>query len=153
MSPQSEPASYSYEPLDSTKRQIRLIKLLPQVQGAWQTTIDCSIFHANLDDYGTTYETLSYVWGSESKPYKIRIDEGHSLSVTSNLFSALLHLRQTDAPRTLWIDAMCIDQDSFREREQQISIMRDIGVGARMKSTQNCLHGSKAIRQMWSYSI
>ena len=126
MSPQSEPASYSYEPLDSTKRQIRLIKLLPQVQGAWQTTIDCSIFHANLDDYGTTYETLSYVWGSESKPYKIRIDEGHSLSVTSNLFSALLHLRQTDAPRTLWIDAMCIDQDSFREREQQISIMRDI---------------------------
>ena len=118
---------YRYEPLDPTRRQIRLIRLLTEQAIAWQTTIDCEIFHADLDE-NPEYEALSYVWGSETRPYNIRVN-GHSLGVTLNLFSALSHLR-TAEPRVLWVDAICINQESHSERGQQVAIMRDIFAGA-----------------------
>jgi hypothetical protein len=46
--------------------------------------------------------------------------------VTSNLRAALLNLRKTDRPFTIWVDAVCIDQDNVSERNQQVSIMGDI---------------------------
>lgn len=41
---------FAYESLDPEKSEIRLIRLLPEDPTAWQTTIDCEIFHANLTD-------------------------------------------------------------------------------------------------------
>ena len=43
-----------------------------------------------------------------------------------NLRCALLNLRLLDKPRTLWIDAICIDQANIPERNQQVSIMAQI---------------------------
>ena len=118
-------ATYCYRPLGSSRRQIRLVELSPQAHTAWQTTLDCSIIETDLDNGHIEYEALSYVWGSDNKPYQIRVD-GYALHVTSNLFSSLLHLRSDKEHRVLWIDAICINQACTEEREQQVSIMRDI---------------------------
>ncbi|POS70143.1 hypothetical protein DHEL01_v211464 [Diaporthe helianthi] len=36
------------------------------------------------------------------------------------------HLRYPQKPRKLWIDAICIDQESLEEREEQVAIMSRI---------------------------
>jgi hypothetical protein len=48
------------------------------------------------------------------------------LSVTKNLAIALRHLRLRDAPRTLWIDAICIDQQNIAEKGEQVAKMAQI---------------------------
>jgi len=57
------------------------------------------------------------------------------LSVWQNLFRALCRLRQTATePRTLWIDALCINHSDVSERENQVKLMRDI-----YTRTRNCI--------------
>jgi len=55
----------------------------------------------------------------------VRIDD-QTMLVGANLHSALLNLRYEDRERILWIDAICIDQTSPTERNQQVTIMGDI---------------------------
>jgi hypothetical protein len=51
---------FSYQPLDSPRREFRLLRLLPSQN--FSTQIQCELFHAPL--YGSpAYEALSYVWG------------------------------------------------------------------------------------------
>lgn len=76
------------------------------------------------------YEALSYTWGS-TKSHKaiftFHSDGGHrKLLVTKNLALALRHLRTTTAPRTLWIDAICINQEDIKERSAQVKRMASI---------------------------
>jgi hypothetical protein len=51
---------------------------------------------------------------------------GQRLDVTVNCALALQHLRHEKQPRTLWVDAICIDQTDTEERSQQVSIMGDV---------------------------
>lgn len=70
-----------------------------------------------------SYEALSYAWGSTQKNETIFLNTGKTtrqLPVTTNLFIALRHLRYRDRPRTLWVDAVCIDQENRLERGQQV---------------------------------
>ena len=78
------------------------------------------------------YEALSYVWGdpkSDDVLY-LRDSEGAAITskilVTSNLSSALRHLRHTLEPRLLWVDAICIDQDNETEKNRQVLRIPDI---------------------------
>jgi hypothetical protein len=80
------------------------------------------------------FEALSYVWGSQFGTEPLVCD-GKQLLVTPNCKSALRHLRRGDAPRTLWVDAICIDQEnakqSVEERNAQVAMMGDIYAKAR----------------------
>jgi len=49
-----------------------------------------------------------------------------SVPVTANLHEALVHLRDVYPGITIWIDALCIDQDSLRERGHQVAQMKEI---------------------------
>ncbi|WYZ36049.1 hypothetical protein EsH8_X_000696 [Colletotrichum jinshuiense] len=71
------------------------------------------------------YEAISYVWGDKS-PAKIVEVDGADVQVTSNLFDVLLNIRRQDSVRTVWIDALCINQEDLGERCDQISIMGHI---------------------------
>lgn len=51
---------------------------------------------------------------------------GEGFLVTSNLYSALLHLRDPQSDMTLWIDAICINQKNDREKKVQIEKMGEI---------------------------
>ena len=71
------------------------------------------------------YEALSYTWGSEQKSHSI-VCAGHSLPVTKNLYEALKRLRDREHRRTIWVDAICIDQENNREKVQYVRMMKDI---------------------------
>lgn len=107
--------------LAQAKASIRLLELLP---GQLEDSLQCTLRAYDLA-HAPTYEALSYCWGPASSLLPITID-GDSLMVTPNLRSALRHLRRTDYARTLWIDAICINQDDVEERGAQVAIMADI---------------------------
>ena len=46
--------------------------------------------------------------------------------ITYNLYSALRELRSSNHDRTLWVDAMCINQGDNAEKNTQVRLMRNI---------------------------
>lgn len=73
------------------------------------------------------YEALSYAWGDTAKTYEITCrNNSSSLRVTLNCYNALRSLRLPGKTRTLWIDAICIDQEDLDERRAQVAIMQSI---------------------------
>ncbi|KAK3680577.1 hypothetical protein LTR37_021154 [Vermiconidia calcicola] len=114
--------AYRYAPLDNSSRQIRLLSLEPA--HGLSTDIYGSLSTANFRDDATVYGALSYTWFDNRKTHLITID-GRSLPITANLHGVLLRLRSIRS-RTLWIDAICINQDDDQERSAQVLIMRYI---------------------------
>jgi hypothetical protein len=105
---------------------IRLLRLLPHEDR--MAPIQCQLFDYSLQESGKRihlYDALSYAWGDSDNPRSIHIGE-HDLLVTTNLHSALSHLRNFSLERIIWVDAICIDQTNTKEKEQQIQIMAKI---------------------------
>jgi hypothetical protein len=111
--------SYVYRPLGDGE--VRLIELHP---GKGKDAVKCNIRHVSLKD-NPSYEALSYCWGDPTRDFEISCNTA-LLNVTSNLLLALSHLRHIDRPRTLWVDAISINQDDVDERNTQVLLMRDI---------------------------
>lgn len=101
-----------YPNLDPDSAQIRLIVL---ARGALESPIHCTYRVVSLDDQDLSYETLSYVWKDAAGTEPIWVG-GEAASVTRSLFGALEQLRQVDCDRTLWIDAICINQGDSAEK-------------------------------------
>ena len=117
-------ASTPYRPLNSREGAIRILKILPSKNESEE--IRCELVDHSLGDR-LEYEALSYTWGTpgpEPRKY-IRLD-AHHFQVHENLSAALHRLREYWKPRLIWIDAICINQEDVREREQQILLMRQI---------------------------
>ena len=112
---------YRYDALRGIKM-IRLLDLQPA--SSFEDTLCCHLRQARLDDK-QTYEALSYTWGEGKANCELQID-GATLLIKPNLEAALRFLRSDSEVRTLWIDAICINQRNLQEREQQIPLMRDI---------------------------
>jgi hypothetical protein len=104
---------------------IRLLRLIPNKNET--AIIECELLNYSLEPGKGThpYEALSYVWGNPNEIVPIFID-GHVFSVTTNLYAALLCLRDRDIARTVWVDAICIDQANQEEKEHQIQSMAKI---------------------------
>jgi hypothetical protein len=119
-----EKTRYKYKGLKDPK--VRLLKLLP---GRFGTSIYVLFEVKTLTELSVPrYEALSYAWGSSDNPVDIYIgtSDDYVVSVTQNLAYALQHLRYADRPRTLWIDAICVDQSNLTERSSQVQRMTDI---------------------------
>ena len=117
-------AASIYHKLDSSKHEIRLLTLHPAQDE--NSTVRCTLSHASLHDPGLpAYETVSYVWGEHVFESLVLLDE-HKYYVTSNLASILRYLRESEEPRLLWVDALCINQHDLQERSQQVTLMRTI---------------------------
>ena len=109
----------SYTALDSTKPEIRLINLYPR---GVTNGIKCELILADLNEK-PIYEALSYEWGpSAPVDFCIKLNNQEHF-VRKNLWLALLCLRSKDGPRTLWIDAICVDQSNIPERNHQVGQM------------------------------
>ena len=129
---------YKYTPLDAHSQQIRLMSLAP---GMFHEDIYVSLKVVALtQDNPPEYEALSYTWGStQTRPdvgvmpsmAALDIELSGRLAVTQNLAQALRYLRSPAQLRTLWIDAICINQEDVKEREQQVERMGDIYQSAR----------------------
>ena len=84
----------------------------------------CSLSSVKLAD-APSYEALSYVWGHASRRTCLECD-GNLLSIPTNLATALYRLRCTTTVRLVWADAICINQEDIRERNQQVAMMGSI---------------------------
>jgi hypothetical protein len=99
----------------------RLLMLQP---GRENDPVQCTLVRASLDD-NPGYEALSYEWHALAGGETITCCDTR-FPVTYNLFSALSSLRHTNRPRRLWIDAICINQEDPKERNQQVALMTKI---------------------------
>ncbi|KAJ4305640.1 hypothetical protein N0V90_001171 [Kalmusia sp. IMI 367209] len=103
-------------------------------------SFDSSALGTTFEDppanYEPKYEALSYTWGSAESPEQAFVEtpeDGYAgtrdavtLPIGRNLASALRHLRYTQTSRTMWVDAICINQGSIPERNVQVKRMADI---------------------------
>ncbi|KAF2749764.1 HET-domain-containing protein [Sporormia fimetaria CBS 119925] len=116
----------SYSPLSrSWKREIRLLHLAPKTSNPEEgdSPIKCSLSTVALYSYPPPqYEALSYVWGDATKEKLITID-GQPVRISRNLHQALRDLQLGHAPRTIWADAVCINQTDLEERAHQVAQM------------------------------
>ena len=110
--------SLIYQPLEN--REIRVITLAP---GKWDDEIACSLKTVSLDD-NPSYETLSYVWGDPQLRKKTISLQQRRFQVTPSLESALRHLRHEETERTMWVDAVCINQRDDEEKSVQVKQMQ-----------------------------
>lgn len=83
------------------------------------------------------FTALSYTWadpatGDRSRRETIFLGSDWTpLPITANCAAALRRLRSQTNVRTVWVDAICIDQDNTGERSHQVGLMRDIYSRAR----------------------
>ena len=116
--------SYVYDKLnnDPAAHPIRLLRLHPALSFA--KDIRCKLFNTTLDAKEDS-EALSCTWGDPTETLTITL-QGQRHLVTKNLESALRHVRYNDRQRTLWVDALCINQDDTDEIIQQTMQMQGI---------------------------
>lgn len=112
-----------YKALDPHLPEIRVLKLLPSA--SFDARLECQLLHRALYGDSDGYEALSYVWGGNEFTAEIILNN-EPYSITPNLEIALRHLRQPSAERTLWVDALCINQHDLVERSRQVLLMKDI---------------------------
>ena len=115
---------YSYTPLREDVRQIRLIHILP---GVWDDALSCQLHIVSLEE-GPDYRALSYTWADPNPTIAILLD-GYRFHVGLNLGKVLKRLRRATEKMIIWIDALCINQTDFIEKEIQVDLMKDIYEG------------------------
>ncbi|KAF4633568.1 hypothetical protein G7Y89_g4550 [Cudoniella acicularis] len=122
----TETASSIYNPHSGVYHELhpKEIRLVTLLKGSWSDKIRCRLHQAPLPNR-PVYKALSYAWGSPRATRPIIVN-GYLHSVTVNLESALRRPRQVDNDLTLWIDALCINQSNFQERNSQVTLMHDI---------------------------
>ena len=116
-----------YTSLDPSKPQIRLLKVDLRDES---NSVSYRIDIVDLSD-SPDFTALSYVWGNPASKKTILLD-GEPKSVTESLAAALQHApshwRSYHADKNaesfwLWADAICINQDDVRERNEQVKLM------------------------------
>ena len=119
------PYKYDVLPNDS----IRILSLLP---GDRSAPLQCELHRADVPGVdslegasGPSFEALSYTWGEGNLCQRLFCNTS-VIKITQSLFDALIHLRHPTATKKLWVDAVCIDQNSNDEKIVQLPYMKDI---------------------------
>ncbi|KAH7393369.1 heterokaryon incompatibility protein-domain-containing protein [Cadophora sp. MPI-SDFR-AT-0126] len=114
---------FHYNPLDPAQQEIRLLILYGSHPSAPRSgQAELRIVPLGLKP---TYEALSYQWGTSLADRSIIINGQHK-AITPNLDLALRSLRYEMLERVLWVDAICIDQTSMKEKSTQVQLMNRI---------------------------
>ena len=113
-----------FQPLNPELRQIRLIHLEPAT--SFNDVIVCTVQTCRLGGC-QDFEALSWTWGDPSVTQSIRFHD-KDWQAPSNLVIALKYLRHLSKTRTLWVDALCINQsqatEALQERAHQVQLMK-----------------------------
>lgn len=130
--PASSAPAFKYDALEPDH--IRVLTLLPAEQDS--DPFRCTLRPMSRADAASCYSALSYTWGDEPRVMKTVtvVESGTNgeehdrlLSTRPNLHEALMTLRRTMPAHaiqpSLWIDALCINQDDVSEKTEQIRQM------------------------------
>ncbi|KAK8030351.1 heterokaryon incompatibility protein-domain-containing protein [Apiospora arundinis] len=115
-------AASPYQPLNPETKEIRLFDLFPGKEG---DPLTGRLRVVSLDRT-PKYDALSYVWGSSEPQKVINLEDGSYISAGPNLCLALSDLRRKWRSRTLWIDALCINQQDDNEKGHQVLMMSQV---------------------------
>lgn len=115
---------YKYNVLETgdLHQAIRLLSLLP---GKRDDALRCTITTVFLEA-DPNYEALSYCWGPDQATERIICNDDSYIALNQSLSSALRRFRHDTEPRTLWADAICINQADFDEKSVQVNMMREV---------------------------
>ncbi|KAI1162114.1 heterokaryon incompatibility protein-domain-containing protein [Nemania serpens] len=101
---------------------IRILIIQP---GPEESPIECQLEEHSINS-DEIKEVLSYVWGKPIFDKVIRVN-GSIFPITTNLHNILRGLRYRHSQnRTIWIDAICINQSDPEEKRHQVRLMADI---------------------------
>ncbi|KAL6917405.1 hypothetical protein FSST1_008900 [Fusarium sambucinum] len=111
-----------------SENQIRLLRLNTDTSSSDAGFLEI----VSLDDTPQFY-AISHCWGTKAHDTVVRID-GHPLNLMSDLASGLNVLQDLaitgsnfDPPlRYIWIDSICVNQQSISDRSTQVAFMRQI---------------------------
>jgi hypothetical protein len=104
--------------LDETVDTLRLLHLKP---GSSHDVINCTL-ESTTFLARPTFDALSYAWGDGKESERIWVN-GAVVEITESLWNALYQIRHTNEVRTLWVDALCIDQSNLEEKSRQVPLM------------------------------
>jgi hypothetical protein len=123
---------YTYMPLDTSKDEIRLLKLFSSAGGHGPKS---TLIHTSLSN-APAYDALSYswqeptaVWAGELERNGILLVDNKAIKIGRNLEAFLQHLsafKEKQPREYLWIDSICINQDDMQEHGHQVLRMQDI---------------------------
>jgi hypothetical protein len=120
-------SKYQYVPLEAA-RSIRVLRLKGSNVERYERPLAADVLEIELLDVSLEslppYEAISYTWDGQ-RPEREVSCYGRSVYVTRNCESVLRRMRQ-GADRLVWIDSICIDQDSAAEKSDQIPLMGEI---------------------------
>ncbi|KAK8137540.1 heterokaryon incompatibility protein-domain-containing protein [Apiospora sp. TS-2023a] len=116
---------YNSHRLPTASKYVRVLDVLGVPASAPDEPIQGRLRVIPLDG-SQKFTALSYVWGSYAATPQYITCDGTRLNVTSNCHSALGHMRNTLGTFTIWIDAVCINQEDEPEKMAQIPLMGDI---------------------------
>ncbi|RSM08215.1 hypothetical protein CDV31_008223 [Fusarium ambrosium] len=115
-------ASDIYAPLSDDPTSIRIVRLAPS-KAFGHISLTASLIETSWDQH--SYEALSYCWGKRNKTKTILLN-GEQVQITADLHDALEQFCLEDDTRSLWIDAICINQYDADEKSVQVQRMQDI---------------------------
>jgi hypothetical protein len=114
---------YEYSPFPQDDSHGDYIRYLTLHAGSGDEPLQCTIYTAPMVE--TNYDAVSYVWGSDVRD-QIIVCNGRQLALTTNLFRVLQRVRRPNAPRSIWADLICINQEDLDEKGHQVAIMGKI---------------------------
>jgi hypothetical protein len=114
--------AHEHVPLDLMAEEIRLVAVLPAANRA--DPLYTHFAHESVYRK-VVYHRLSYTWGTGGAASELTLN-GQLFPIRKNLEDALRSLRSEISKTTLWIDAICIDQENVRERSRQVACMHQI---------------------------
>lgn len=116
-----------YSSIPLSPKSFRALQIQPS--RAFDSPIHCTLQRIQLSEKDPCdpqlYEALSYTWGSPEKTDVI-ILHGITYAVGRNCFEALRRLRWKAGIRTVFVDAICINQIDSEELSSQIALMGDV---------------------------
>ncbi|EEU35878.1 uncharacterized protein NECHADRAFT_34976 [Fusarium vanettenii 77-13-4] len=112
---------FGYRPIKSPTH-IRVLDIHPAA--GLDQPIACTIRHVNLD-HRPPFEALSYTWGGKENQTSIFLN-GQPFMVMENAAAVLRRLRVSGQMRTIWVDAICINQRDKVEKGYQLPLMTRI---------------------------
>jgi hypothetical protein len=125
-------ATFRHETLNRTTHSFRLVKVLPY--RSIDNLLQLSLWHGDISS--TAYSCLSYRWGEQSRRHTVLVN-GKEFFVGENLHSFLEEAHTWTQGSSncddgvLWIDSICINQDSVEERGHQVQLMGRIYTNAK----------------------
>ncbi|KAH8895496.1 hypothetical protein GQ53DRAFT_641392, partial [Thozetella sp. PMI_491] len=112
---------FSYEPLNPTNREVRLLRLAkpPGKDGLHLSLTSCPL------DQAPPFMAVSYCWGDAKQMIEIDCNR-ETLAITASLDYALKRVFNWKPDLVLWADGICINQEDMDERASQVKLMGEI---------------------------